>query len=107
MGCSRPSDHGSMDKIRSEGERGGGGGGARASPFKRARAVTGDGARAPPPRARPDKRARAVNGSVRRWADWSGLALGGAGNRRLGPRGRGARLKRYPEIRVVGSGAEG
>jgi hypothetical protein len=86
MGCSRPSDHGSMDKIRSEGERGGGGGGARATT---------------------DKRARAVNGSVRRWADWSGLALGGAGNRRLGPRGRGARLKRYPEIRVVGSGAEG
>jgi hypothetical protein len=86
MGCSRPSDHGSMDKIRSEGERGGGGGGARASTYKRA---------------------RGVNGSVRRWADWSGLALGGAGNRRLGPRGRGARLKRYPEIRVVGSGAEG
>jgi hypothetical protein len=100
MGCSRPSDHGSMDKIRSEGERGGGGGGARATKDKGARAVK----RA---RASTDKRARAVNGSVRRWADWSGLALGGAGNRRLGPRGRGARLKRYPEIRVVGSGAEG
>jgi hypothetical protein len=58
-------------------------------------------------RASTDKRARAVNGSGRRRADRSGLALGGVGNRRLGARGRGARSKRYSEIRVVGSGAEG